>query len=103
MNKSMKDLDIDRMNGYTNEEDINSDENTENTIDDFEPTDAELKEMMKELHIEEEAETKDKILEDWDECICPACLREVKLMEAVFIDEAPYHKHCAEEELRYED
>jgi hypothetical protein len=94
-NKGMKDLDIESMNG-----DINSDENT---IDDFEPTDAELKEMMKELHISEEAETKDKILEDWDECICPACLREVKLMEAIFIDEAPYHKHCAEEELRYED
>jgi len=94
-NKSMKDLDIDSMNG-----DINSDENT---IDDFEPTDAELKEMMKELHIEEEAETKDKILEDWSKVTCISCLKPVDLMKAVFIDEAPYHKHCAEEELRYED
>jgi hypothetical protein len=98
-NKGMKDLDINRMN----EEDINSDENTENTIDDFEPTDAELKEMMKELHISEEAETKDKILEDWREVMCVACLKPVDLMKAVFIDEAPYHKYCAEEELRYEN
>jgi len=97
-NKGMKNLDIESMKG-----DINSDENTTNAIDDFEPTDAELQEMMKELHIEEEAETKNKILEDWSEVTCISCLKPVDLMKAVFIDEAPYHKHCAEEELRYED
>jgi len=88
----IKDLDIQKMN--ENESDINSDENT---IDDFEPTDAELQKMMKELHIEEEAETKDKILEDWSTVICVSCLKEVDLMKAVFIDDAPYHKWCAEE------
>jgi len=96
-NKGMKDLDIDRMNEY----DINSDENT--VFDEIEPTEKELQEMMKELNILEEAETKDKILEDWKEATCVSCMKPVDLMKAVFIDEAPYHKHCAEEELRYED
>ena len=94
-NKGMKDLDIEDMNC-----DVNSDENT---INDFEPTEKELQEMMKELHIEEEAETKDKILEDWDECTCPACLRPVKLLEAVFIDDYPYHKWCSEERDNYDN
>jgi len=86
----MKDLDIEQMN----ENNINSDENT---ISDFEPTDAEIQEMMKELHIEDEAEIKDKILEDWDIVLCSACLKNVKIIKAIFIDDAPYHKWCAEE------
>jgi len=89
----MNELDIENMN----ERDMNSDENT---INDFEPTEKELQEMMIEMHIEEEVEVKDKILEDWTSVICVSCLKGVSLMKATFIDDAPYHKWCAEEELR---
>ena len=92
----MNELDIESMN----ENDMNSDENT---ISDFEPTETELQEMMKELHIKEEAEIKDKILEDWNIVICPACGKEVDLFKAVSIDDSFYHKWCAEDELRGED
>jgi len=87
----MKDLDIDSMNGFAN------------SNDDPEQTDAELKKMMKELNIKNEAEFKDKILEDWDSSICPNCLQEVKLIKAVFINDAPYHKWCAEESGEFYD
>lgn len=78
MNKSMKDLDIDNMNK-----------------EDSEPTDKELQDMLRQEHVKTEAEFKDKLLEDWDEVLCYGCYRPVKLMEAIFIDEAPYHKFCA--------
>jgi len=77
----MKDLDIDNMNDY----------------EDSEPTDAELKKMLRDEHVKTEAEFKDKILEGWDSAICSACLKEVKLTKAIFIDDAPYHKWCVEE------
>lgn len=83
MNKSMKDPDIDNMNDY----------------EDAEPTELELRKMLRDEHVKTEAEFKDKILEDWDSvpCSSPLCDKEVKITKAVFIDEAPYHKWCAEE------
>jgi len=75
----MKDLDIDNMNDY----------------EDSEPTDAELKKMLRDEHVKTEAEFKDKILEGWDEVLCYACYRPLKLTEAIFINEVPYHKYCA--------
>jgi len=81
MNKSMKDLDIENMNDY----------------EDAEPTDKELKDLLREEHVKTEAEFKDKLLEDWDVLTCVACYKDVKITKAVFFEDAPYHKWCAEE------
>lgn len=70
--------------------------NDENN-DDFEPSDADLKKMMKEMHIKTEAEFKDKILDDWNVVTCCACGKDLKLEKAKFVNDAPYHKWCAEE------
>jgi hypothetical protein len=82
--------------GKMNELDI------ERKNEEVEPTDVDLDRMLKELNIASEAEFKDKILEDWEKATCPACLKEVKLTKAVFINDAPYHKWCAEAEERYD-
>jgi hypothetical protein len=81
MNKSMKDLDIENMNDY----------------EDAEPTDKELKDLLREEHVKTEAEFKDKLLEDWDTLTCVACYKEVKITKAFLYEDAPYHKWCAEE------
>ena len=70
--------------------------------EDPEPTDEQLNKMLKELHVKSEAEFKDKILEDWNTAICPLCLKEVKLTKAVFVNDFPYHKWCAEERGDYD-
>lgn len=70
--------------------------------EEIEPSDADLNQMLKELNIKNEAEFKDKILEDWNVSICPACMKEVNLLKAIFINDAPYHKWCAENEERYD-
>lgn len=77
----MKGLDIDRMNNYDNTE----------------PTDEELKEILKAAHVKTEAEYKDKILEDWNIVACAFCGQDLKLEKAKFINDFPYHKWCAEE------
>lgn len=73
----MKDLDIERMN------------------EDLEPTEEELQS----IELENTSEN------NWRLVACIACGKDVDLLEAEFIDEAPYHKHCAREEkrLRYEE
>lgn len=76
----MKDLDIDSMNK-----------------EDYEPTDKELNDLLRNEYVKTEAEFKDKLLDEWDQTICLACYKNVKLTKAVFIDDVPYHKWCAEE------
>lgn len=68
----MSDLDIERMNNEL----------------DPEPTDEELEEISQE---------EEQTLENWDDIICCACYRPIKLSKAVFINDYPYHKWCAEE------
>lgn len=66
-------------------------------IDKLEPTDAEIRRMLKEENVKTEEEFKNKILEEWDELPCRSCYQTVKLTEAVFINDYPYHKWCARE------
>lgn len=81
MNKNIKKSNIDNKNNYK----------------DVDPTDMELNKMMQEENVKNEIEFENKFLEDWEDTVCYACYKTVKLTKAVFINEAPYHKWCAEE------
>ncbi len=62
---------------------------------DAEPTNDDIKKMMKEYGVETEEELQEKLLEDWNRVECFACGRKIKLEKAVIIDEVPYCRNCA--------